>query len=105
MPAAPRLAIHRARATAAQPPPTCHSRTLLLQLLAKLPEETTQTWAGIVEGKLTETNKINEIKPADEKRTLSSDDEDSDFTDIQFPQDTVLEKVGELGLFILKYKF
>jgi len=77
----------------AQPPPTCHSRTLLLQLLAKLPEETTQTWAGIVEGKLTETNKINEIKPADEKRTLSSDDEDSDFTDINFPGDTVLEKM------------
>ena len=91
--------------TTATTPPACRSRTLLLQLLAKLPEETQETWAGIVEGKLTETNKLNEIKPTEEKRTLSSDDEDSDFTDIQFPQDTVLEKVGEFALFILKYKF
>ena len=37
---------------------------------------------------------MNEIKPAtDEKRIMSSDDEDSDFRDIQFPQDSVLEKV------------
>ena len=80
-------------------PPVCRSRTLLLQLIAKLPEETQETWAGIVEGKLTETNKINEIKPTEEKRTLSSDDEDSDFTDIQFPQDTALEKVWRVSAF------
>ena len=79
--------------TTAITPPACRSRTLLLQLIAKLPEETQETWAGIVEGKLTETNKLNEIKPTEEKRTLSSDDEDSDFTDIQFPQDTPLGKV------------
>ena len=79
-------------------PPVCRSRTLLLQLIAKLPEETQETWAGIVEGKLTETNKINEIKPTEEKRTLSSDDEDSDFTDIQFPQDTALEKVWRVSV-------
>ena len=85
----------------AQQSPTCHSRTLLLQLLAKLPEETLETWAAIVDGKLTETNKMNEIKPADEKRTLSSDDEDSDFTDINFPQDSVLEKVGGSICFLL----
>ena len=71
----------------------CPSRTLLLQLLAKLPQETQDSWKEIIENKLVETNKMNEIKPAtDDKRTMSSDD-DSDFTDIQFPQDSVLEKV------------
>ena len=97
--------------TTATTPPACRSRTLLLQLLAKLPEETQETWAGIVEGKLSETNKMNEIKPTDEKRTLSSDDEDSDFTDIQF-QDTPLGKVwrqsaigfGTLILFLIEQK-
>ena len=44
---------------------------------------------------LQETNTLNELKPAsEEKRTLSSDDEDSEFRDIQFPQDSVLEKVS-----------
>ena len=74
-------------------PDKCPSRTLLLQLLAKLPQETQDSWKEIIETKLVETNKMNEIKPAtDDKRTMSSDD-DSDFTDIQFPQDSVLEKV------------
>ena len=78
-------------------PPTaaaCPSRTLLLQLLAKLPQQTQDSWGSIVAGRLADTNTMNEIKPAtDDKRILSSDDEDSDFRDIQFPQDTVLDKV------------
>ena len=78
----------------ATPIPPCPSRTLLLQLMGKLPEETQEAWNNIVSGKLADTNKMNEIKPATEGgRITSSDDEDSDFTDIQFPQDTVLEKV------------
>ena len=77
------------------PAVSCQSRTLLLQLLVKLPEETQESWRGIVSGKLAEINKINEVKPAtDEKRIMSSDDEDSEFRDIQFPQDSVLEKVS-----------
>ena len=77
------------------PVSSCQSRTLLLQLLAKLPEETQETWKGIVSGRLAEINKINEIKPTtDDKRIMSSDDEDSEFRDIQFPQDSVLEKVS-----------
>lgn len=76
------------------PAASCQSRTLLLQLLAQLPEETQESWRGIVSGKLAEINKINEVKPAtDEKRIMSSDDEDSEFRDIQFPQDSVLEKM------------
>merc|ERR1719187_3074229 len=37
---------------------------------------------------------MNEVKPStDDKRTLSSDDEDSDFRDIQFPQDSALQQM------------
>ena len=44
---------------------------------------------------LQETNTLNELKPAsEEKRTLSSDDEDSDFKDIHFPPDSALQQVG-----------
>ena len=43
---------------------------------------------------LQETNTLNELKPAsEEKRTLSSDDEDSDFKDIHFPPDSALQQV------------
>merc|ERR1719187_330697 len=73
--------------------PLCQSRTLLLQLLAKLPEETQTSWAAVTAGRLADTNKMNEVKPStDDKRTLSSDDEDSDFRDIQFPQDSALQQ-------------
>merc|ERR1719187_47695 len=78
--------------------PLCQSRTLLLQLLAKLPEETQTSWAAVTAGRLAETNKMNEVKPStDDKRTLSSDDEDSDFRDIQFPQDSALQQMQEMS--------
>jgi len=76
----------------------CQSRTLLLQLMAKLPEETMATWTSVVLERLQETNKLNEVKPAGEdKRNLSSD-EDSDFRDIQFPQDnSALQQMQEMS--------
>jgi len=78
--------------------PPCQSRTLLLQLIAKLPEETQSSWNTITTGRLVETNKMNEVKSTtDEKRTLSSDDEDSDFSDIQFPQDSALQQMQEMA--------
>merc|ERR1711936_278704 len=41
---------------------------------------------------------MNEVKPStDDKRTLSSDDEDSDFRDIQFPQDSALQQMQEMS--------
>ena len=42
--------------------PLCQSRTLLLQLLSKLPEETQATWVTVMTGRLADTNKMN-IKP------------------------------------------
>lgn len=75
--------------------PPCQSRTLLLQMFAKLPEETQSSWSEVTTGRLADTNKMNEVKPStDDKRTLSSDDEDSDFRDIQFPQDSALQQVS-----------
>ena len=72
------------------------SKTLLLQLLARLPAETQASWKTICSGRLMETNSANELKPAvEEKRTLSSDDEDTDFRDIQFPQDSALQQVED----------
>merc|ERR1719153_1644094 len=51
------------------------------------------SWTSITTGKLHTTNLANELKPAtEEKRTVSSDDEDSDFRDIQFPQDSALQQ-------------
>ena len=74
--------------------PPSQSRTLLLQLLAQSPEETQASWKGLVNGRLKETNELNEVKPAWEvKRTMSSD-EDSDFRDIQLPHDSVLQQVN-----------
>eukprot|EP00090_Calanus_glacialis_P000849 TRINITY_DN1059_c0_g1_i2.p1 TRINITY_DN1059_c0_g1~~TRINITY_DN1059_c0_g1_i2.p1 ORF type:complete len:1001 (-),score=360.21 TRINITY_DN1059_c0_g1_i2:284-3286(-) len=78
--------------------PLCQSRTLLLQLLSKLPEETQTSWGTVTTGRLADTNKMNEVKPStDDKRTLSSDDEDSDFRDIQFPQDSALQQMQEMS--------
>ena len=44
---------------------------------------------------LQETNTLNELKPAsEEKRTLSSDDDDEHFKDIHFPPDSALQQVS-----------
>merc|ERR1711971_796874 len=77
---------------------TVPSRTLLLQLMAKLPEETQASWAAITTGRLQETNTLNELKPAsDDKRTLSSDDDDEHFKDIHFPPDSALQQMQEMS--------
>ena len=57
---------------------------------------------------LQETNTLNELKPAsDEKRTLSSDDDDEHFKDIHFPPDSALQQVGlsKLILLLLFFNF
>ena len=52
-----------------------------------------------------ETNTLNELKPAsEEKRTLSSDDDDEHFKDIHFPPDSALQQVSLIHiLFISLY--
>jgi len=79
--------------------PECHSKTLLLQLFTKLPAEIQAEWNNVVSGRLAEVNQMNEVKSStDDKRTLSSDDEDSDFKDIQFPQDSLpLQQMQEMS--------
>ena len=74
---------------------------LLRRLLAALPEETQAAWAALAAGRLAETNTANELKPAaEEKRALSSDDEDTDFRDIQFPQESALQQVTAHSSFV-----
>jgi len=66
---------------------------LLTQIMDKLADETRTRWSGILEGKLSEANVKNTIPiDRDEKRNNSSDD-DSDFRDIQFPQDSTLQQM------------
>ena len=55
---------------------------------------------------LQETNTLNELKPAsDEKRTLSSDDDDEHFKDIHFPPDSALQQVSLFSLLLLHLLF
>ena len=48
-----------------------------------------------------ETNTLNELKPAsEEKRTLSSDDDDEHFKDIHFPPDSALQQVSLIHILL-----
>jgi len=74
------------------------SRDILLKEMSKLPESTSEKWNKLVSGTLVQLNKLNEIKPTDEdKRNSSSDDEDADFRDINFPQDTALQQMQQMS--------
>lgn len=74
------------------------SRDILLQEMSKLPESTSEKWNKLVSGTLLQLNKLNEIKPTHEdKRNSSSDDEDADFRDINFPQDTALQQMQQMS--------
>jgi len=78
--------------------PPSESRDILLQEMNKLPESTTEKWNKLVSGTLLQLNKLNEIKPTHEdKRNSSSDDEDADFRDINFPQDTALQQMQQMS--------
>jgi len=63
------------------------NRITLNQIYQKLPEELRNRWESVVSNNLTNINSKNEIKSYRDKH---SSDDDSDFRDIQFPQDTTL---------------
>jgi len=65
------------------------NRITLNQIYQKMPEELRNRWEGVVSDNLTKINSKNEIKTYREKH---SSDDDSDFRDIQFPQDTTLQQ-------------
>eukprot|EP00088_Acartia_fossae_P045239 TRINITY_DN4858_c0_g1_i12.p1 TRINITY_DN4858_c0_g1~~TRINITY_DN4858_c0_g1_i12.p1 ORF type:complete len:758 (-),score=265.01 TRINITY_DN4858_c0_g1_i12:256-2529(-) len=66
-----------------------HNRLILTQIFQKQPEELVKRWEEIVSDKLSSVNTKNEIKSYRDKH---SSDDDSDFRDIQFPQDTTLQQ-------------
>ncbi|XP_023342870.1 serine/threonine-protein phosphatase 6 regulatory subunit 3 isoform X2 [Eurytemora carolleeae] len=74
-----------------------YNRVLLNQLFEKLSPEEKGAWDEILSGKLAETNKRNEIPPTREDRRNLSSDDDSDFRDIHFPQDTALQQIQQMS--------
>jgi len=70
-------------------PAIIQNRILCNQIFQKFSEELRSRWECIVSDKLSKINTKNEIKSYREKH---SSDDDSDFRDIQFPQDTTLQQ-------------
>ena len=68
--------------------PLCQSRTLLLQLLSELPEETKASWGTITTGILADRNKMNEVKSSEADKGYS------DFRDIQSPNQLAMLQVS-----------
>ncbi len=70
----------------------------VVRLLSSLPESTASAWAKFVPGALAETNERNLVPPATGYTNAtgsSSDDEDTDFRDMQFPPESALQQVKQ----------
>ncbi len=64
--------------------------------MSRLEDSTREKWSHFVSGKLAETNERNTIVPVSSyssKAMSSSEDDDADFRDINFPQETALQQV------------
>jgi len=81
----------------ARVPLTASNRIIVNQLFDKLPDEVQTKWTEIISGKLANINKTNEIPPSRENKRNPSSDDDSDFRDIQFPQDTALQQMQNMS--------
>ena len=65
-------------------------------LLEKLDDSTREKWSSFVSGKLAEVNDRNTIVPHNSYSSnamSSSEDEDTDFKDVTFPQESSLQQV------------
>jgi hypothetical protein len=73
----------------------CHA--LLEEQFAMMPEEMREKWEKFISGKLADTNERNTIIPASSYNTKmsSSEDDDSDFRDIPFPQESNIQQVRQ----------
>ena len=66
------------------------------KLMSQLDEGTREQWMSFVAGKLAEVNERNTIVPVSSfssKPMSSSEDDDADFRDINFPQESALQQV------------
>ncbi|KAL4233518.1 Serine/threonine-protein phosphatase 6 regulatory subunit 2 [Mactra antiquata] len=62
-------------------------------LVSELPEEVKEKWNGFVTGTLGETNKRNTVELVQgHGLASSSEDDDADFSNIPFPQDTAMQQ-------------
>lgn len=62
---------------------------LIDEQLSKAPQETRDKWEAFVLGKLADLNEKSKLIPASAySKQSSSDDEDADFKDIPFPQES-----------------
>ncbi|KAM3923293.1 serine/threonine-protein phosphatase 6 regulatory subunit 1 isoform 2-T2 [Leptodactylus fuscus] len=70
--------------------PNC---ALLSELIKELPDEEQERWENFVSGSLTDTNKKNTVDLVNTRNMhSSSDDEDSDLKEFNFPQEAVLQQ-------------
>ncbi len=72
------------------------SSDLVTEQMEKLPESTTANWSKFRQGKLAEINERNTIVPAASYSNAmsSSEDDDAEFRDLQFPQAASLQQVS-----------
>ena len=70
-------------------------QSLIEEHFSQYPQETKDNWEKFVTGRLAETNERNKIIPPAQyaNKHSSSDDEDSDFKDIAFPQESSTAQV------------
>merc|ERR1719322_795695 len=76
-----------------RPAPPCSAKVIVEQMKA-LPEATRESWAAFVSGRLSEVNKRNTIVPASSYASAmhdSSEDDDAEFRNLQFPQEVALQ--------------
>jgi len=77
----------------------CHD--LVERIMKQLPESLVTSWTGFVEGQLADTNERNTIVPANSytansgRHTDSSEDDDSDFREIQFHSETMQQMFSD----------
>jgi hypothetical protein len=70
------------------------------ELMSNLEETTRDRWSSFVSGKLAEVNERNTIVPVSSyssKPMSSSEDDDADFRDISFPQESGLQQASSFS--------
>lgn len=75
-------------------------QSLIKDQLTQLPEETSSSWSEFVSHKLAEINEKNTIIPASSyasNAVSSSEDDEADFRDVQFPQESALQQMQQMS--------
>ncbi|XP_077115670.1 serine/threonine-protein phosphatase 6 regulatory subunit 1 isoform X1 [Ranitomeya variabilis] len=69
------------------------NNALINQLIKEFPDEQQERWESFISGSLTETNKKNTVDLVNTRNMhSSSDDEDNDLKEFNFPQEAVLQQ-------------